>query len=300
MIEPNGTCKRKKLSFEISRVSSCCSGLAARKVRRTRSVVKMGNERAATTRAWCAAGLSSRVTAENLVRVSNGIQLAPKASGSPTIRAMLLDREELFRIDRTPRRHHARCLRAWTWHEQISRKSLLALHMASARSRFIWLRACGKRWTTFPGTAINSLIADEILSAHSAHRMAESGKYSAKLIVMTVDRRRFLALTAAATLAPSALATAARTHASRAGGHMLQMNGYAVDAETPLELLTDYLTPNELFFVRSPWIPPPPDPKTWRLLIDGDVESPTTFSLADLRALRVTKVTCVLQCAGNA
>src|SRR5258708_8607352 len=212
---------------------------------------------------------------------------------------MLLDREELFRIDRSPRRHHVRCLHAWTWHEQISRKSLPALHMASARSRFIWLTACGKRWTTFPGTAINSLIADEILSAHSAHRMAESGKYSAKLIVMTVDRRRFLALTAAATLALSALATAARTHASRAGGHMLQMNGYAVDAETPLELLTDYLTPNELFFVRSHWIPRTPDPKTRRLMIDVDAENPTTFSLAACRALRVTQLPSVLHSAPN-
>src|SRR5258708_18628240 len=202
---------------------------------------------------------------------------------------MLVDGEELFRIDRSPRRHHVRCLRAWTWHEQISRKSLPALHMASARARFIWLTACGKRWTTFPGTAINSLIADEIFSAHSAHRMAESGKYSAKLIVMTVDRRRFLVLTAASTLAPSALATAARTHASRAGGHMLQMNGSAVDAETPLELLTDYLTPHQLFFVRTTWTPSTPDPQTWRLSIDGDVESPTTLSLAELRALRVTE-----------
>lgn len=80
---------------------------------------------------------------------------------------------------------------------------------------------------------------------------------------------------------------------------MLQMNGYAVNAETPLELLTDYLTPNELFFVRSHWIPRTPDPRTWRLTVDGEVEKPTTFSLADLRKMRVTEVTCVLQCAGN-
>jgi DMSO/TMAO reductase YedYZ molybdopterin-dependent catalytic subunit len=80
---------------------------------------------------------------------------------------------------------------------------------------------------------------------------------------------------------------------------MLQMNGYAVDAETPLELLTDYLTPNELFFVRSHWIPRTPDLKTWRLTVDGEVEKPTTFSLAELRKLPVTEVTCVLQCAGN-
>ncbi len=80
---------------------------------------------------------------------------------------------------------------------------------------------------------------------------------------------------------------------------MLQMNGYAVDAETPLELLTDYLTPNELFFVRSHWIPRTPDLKTWRLTVDGEVEKPTTFSLAELRKLPVTEITCVLQCAGN-
>jgi len=80
---------------------------------------------------------------------------------------------------------------------------------------------------------------------------------------------------------------------------MLQMNGYALDAETPLELLTDYLTPNELFFVRSHWIPRTPDPKTWRLMVDGEVENPSAFSLADIRRMPVTEVTCVLQCAGN-
>src|SRR5260370_33562281 len=108
-----------------------------------------------------------------------------------------------------------------------------------------------------------------------------------------IDRRRFLLLAAAPLLAAQ---KAAVPHARES---MLQMNGYAVNAETPLELLTDYVTPNELFFVRSHWIPRTPDPKPWRLMIDGDVESPTTFSLADLRALRVTEVTCVLQCAGN-
>jgi len=77
------------------------------------------------------------------------------------------------------------------------------------------------------------------------------------------------------------------------------MNGYAVNAETPLELLTDYLTPNELFFVRSHWIPRTPDPTKWRLTIDGEVKNSIELSLADLRNLRVTEITCVLQCAGN-
>jgi hypothetical protein len=66
---------------------------------------------------------------------------------------------------------------------------------------------------------------------------------------MGLDRRAFLRLAAVAPLTP----------------HLLQMNGYPLNVETPLELLTDYLTPNELFFVRSHWIPRMPDAKTWRL-----------------------------------
>jgi DMSO/TMAO reductase YedYZ molybdopterin-dependent catalytic subunit len=80
---------------------------------------------------------------------------------------------------------------------------------------------------------------------------------------------------------------------------MLQMNGYAVNAETPLELLTDYVTPNELFFVRSHWIPRTPDPKKWRLTIDGEVDCPLQLTLSDLKKLPRAEATCVLQCAGN-
>lgn len=80
---------------------------------------------------------------------------------------------------------------------------------------------------------------------------------------------------------------------------MLQMNGYAVNAETPLELLTDYLTPNEYFFVRSHWIPRLPDLHSWRLTVDGEVVKPATFSLAEIRRMPATEATCVLQCAGN-
>jgi sulfite oxidase len=81
---------------------------------------------------------------------------------------------------------------------------------------------------------------------------------------------------------------------------MLQLNAYAVDAETPLDLLTSYLTPNDLFFVRHHWQPPAPlGPKTWRLAVDGEVAKPLSLSLAELKRLPATSVTCVLQCAGN-
>jgi Sulfite oxidase and related enzymes len=108
-----------------------------------------------------------------------------------------------------------------------------------------------------------------------------------------IDRRRFFFLAAAPLLAAQKVAT---PHTREA---LLQMNGYAVNAETPLELLTDYLTPNELFFVRSHWIPRTPDPKRWRLTIDGEIGRPAQFTLSDLKKLPSAEATCVLQCAGN-
>ena len=106
---------------------------------------------------------------------------------------------------------------------------------------------------------------------------------------MGMDRRTFLA---AAPLAPAVMLAATQPH-------LLQLGGYPQNAETPLELLTDYLTPNELFFVRSHWIPRMPDLKTWRLTVDGDVGKPLKLMLADLKKLPRAEATCVLQCAGN-
>jgi DMSO/TMAO reductase YedYZ molybdopterin-dependent catalytic subunit len=72
---------------------------------------------------------------------------------------------------------------------------------------------------------------------------------------------------------------------------MLQWNGYAVNAETPFELLTDCVTLKELFFVRSHWIPRTPDPKKWRLTIDGEVERSMGITLSALKKLPYTETT---------
>jgi sulfite oxidase len=80
---------------------------------------------------------------------------------------------------------------------------------------------------------------------------------------------------------------------------MLQVNGYAIDAETPLDALTTYQTPNDLFFVRHHWNPMYPDVRLWTLTIDGDVATPLELTMADLKKLPRYEVTCVLQCAGN-
>src|SRR4051794_22225594 len=108
-----------------------------------------------------------------------------------------------------------------------------------------------------------------------------------------IDRRRFLLLAAAPLLAAQKAMT---PHARES---MLQLNGYAVTAETPLELLTDYVTPNELFFFRSHWMPRAPDPKKWTLTIEGEVDRSTQLTLSELKKLPPAEATCVLQCAGN-
>ena len=108
-----------------------------------------------------------------------------------------------------------------------------------------------------------------------------------------LTRRTFARLAAALSLAPSALLAAVKR------ARMLQLNGYPGNAETPLDLLTDYITPNDLFFVRSHWIPQMPDAMTWRLTVDGEVDHALTLTMADLRAMPRAEETCLLQCAGN-
>jgi DMSO/TMAO reductase YedYZ molybdopterin-dependent catalytic subunit len=116
-----------------------------------------------------------------------------------------------------------------------------------------------------------------------------------------MNRRTLLAGAAAASgaalLAPFARLLGEEVPPSRR--RLLQVNGYAVDAETPLDALTTYLTPNDLFFVRSHWVPQLPDKAAWKLTVDGDVARPLHLTLAGLRKLPRTSVTGVLQCAGN-
>jgi len=105
-----------------------------------------------------------------------------------------------------------------------------------------------------------------------------------------MSRRGFLAVSAG-------IAAAAAVPSGRR--RLIQMNGYPVDAETPLDQLTTYVTPNDLFFVRSHWNPTVPDRKTWALTVDGEVERPLRLTLADLARMPQASATCVLQCAGN-
>jgi sulfite oxidase len=113
-----------------------------------------------------------------------------------------------------------------------------------------------------------------------------------------IDRRAFLALAAGASLAPLA-GLGAWQAGSAPGRRLIQMNSYALNAETPLDLLNTYLTPNDVFFIRHHWEPTKVDAATWTLAVDGEVARPLRLTLDDLKAMPQAMATCVLQCAGN-
>jgi sulfite oxidase len=73
-------------------------------------------------------------------------------------------------------------------------------------------------------------------------------------------------------------------------------------AETPEHMLDDDTTPIEKFFVRNNGITPEPveDPDAWELTIEGEVETPLTLTLAEIKE-RFEHVTyrMVLECGGN-
>lgn len=71
------------------------------------------------------------------------------------------------------------------------------------------------------------------------------------------------------------------------------------DLETPVRLLTTWITPNDLFYVRSHFYTPSIEERAWTLRVDGEVGSALQLTLADLRALPATTQVVTLECAGN-
>ena len=114
-----------------------------------------------------------------------------------------------------------------------------------------------------------------------------------------MDRRSFLKLATLAAVAPAIVVDALQSADPVATKRLLQLNAYPLDAETPLELLNTYITPNDLFFIRSHYISARVNPDTWTLSIDGAVSRPMHLTLADLLKMPKVEATCVLQCAGN-
>ncbi len=69
--------------------------------------------------------------------------------------------------------------------------------------------------------------------------------------------------------------------------------------EMPLTALDGPLTPTDRHFVRSHFAVPKIDAKTWKLRIEGHVETPVEFTLDELKKLTPVSRPVTLECAGN-
>ena len=119
-----------------------------------------------------------------------------------------------------------------------------------------------------------------------------------------ISRRDLLAQLAMAgaamKLAPAELFAQAQTAAQRFGKEKLIVRSMRPpDFETPVALLDSFITPNELFYVRSHMPVPQVDASTWALKIGGEVNSPLSLSLDEIKKLPAVTITTTLECAGN-
>ena len=72
------------------------------------------------------------------------------------------------------------------------------------------------------------------------------------------------------------------------------------DYESPVALLDAWLTPIDNFYVRSHLpVPTTLDPSAWTLQVEGEVATPLTLTLDELRKLPSASLTMTLECAGN-
>ena len=84
-------------------------------------------------------------------------------------------------------------------------------------------------------------------------------------------------------------------------GKMRIMTEKPLNAETPVEALRSWITPNRVFFDRNQGaIPPRRIPiARWKLSVEGEVDAPLTFSFEDIRRLPKAIAADTLECSGN-
>ena len=69
--------------------------------------------------------------------------------------------------------------------------------------------------------------------------------------------------------------------------------------EAPFDQIDSYLTPNELFYIRSHFPIPNLNRASYQLRIDGAVKRPLALSYQELRSMRSETRVATLECAGN-
>jgi DMSO/TMAO reductase YedYZ molybdopterin-dependent catalytic subunit len=74
---------------------------------------------------------------------------------------------------------------------------------------------------------------------------------------------------------------------------------HPLDLETPVTVFDRFLTPNDLFFVRSHFGAPAVSLHPWRFSVRGLVERPLELGLGELSKMEQVALPAVLQCSGN-
>ncbi len=72
-----------------------------------------------------------------------------------------------------------------------------------------------------------------------------------------------------------------------------------LNLEMPFEMLDGFITPTELFYVRTHFTIPKIDKNKWRLRVEGEVGKPFQVSYDELLKLESRKIPATLECAGN-
>jgi DMSO/TMAO reductase YedYZ molybdopterin-dependent catalytic subunit len=106
---------------------------------------------------------------------------------------------------------------------------------------------------------------------------------------MTFSRRNFFAFAAGGALMAQEKA--------KVGMNVLSTR--PEDLEMPLSGFSDYITPIEHFFVRTHVYVPTVNLSEWKLTVDGEVGTPLTLTMDDLKKLPSVELISVVECAGN-
>jgi DMSO/TMAO reductase YedYZ molybdopterin-dependent catalytic subunit len=115
-----------------------------------------------------------------------------------------------------------------------------------------------------------------------------------------LDRRAFLGAAALSVALEGTRARADRTEDGPAFSGLITRELRPENLESPFSALDGFITPNNLFFVRSHFDKVKGlDATTWRLKIEGAVERPLDLGYDDLRKMPARTQVALLECAGN-
>jgi DMSO/TMAO reductase YedYZ molybdopterin-dependent catalytic subunit len=106
---------------------------------------------------------------------------------------------------------------------------------------------------------------------------------------MTHTRRSFLLMTAGGLLVAE----------DREKRDMIVISTRPEDLEMPLSGFSDYITPIEHFFVRTHVYVPTVNLTEWSLKVEGEVGTPLTLTMDDLKKMPSNELVAVVECAGN-